>query len=373
MLKILITSVGSLVGYNILDVLENRRAGLQIIGTNSLAADSNIFRCDRAYLVPETRLNTNAFQNRLQEILGIENPDLVIPGRDDDLPVLAALRAQSPASAGRFLCGSEAAVDILRDKWRTFAFAHAHQLPFAATAVPDPSNGHKDVYQLAATHRYPLVVKPRCGFGSNGVYLVLSADQLGRALEREGIVVQQVLGSPETLERFQAHLQEKGLPLFYSLEDEKISLQTFVDPKGNLGPVFCTVHGMRSGYSHRIRKIEDDALAEIAQRFAAALSAAGWVGPLNIQGQRSSSGEFFAYELNGRFTGATSARYHLGFDELGDVIERWSGIRLDRPDPLPSGADLVSKYMTTRPIRGADLATLQAAGTWSRFETPNPE
>lgn len=43
MLKILITSVGSLVGQNILDSLEGRREGVRVIGVNSLAeAASNL-------------------------------------------------------------------------------------------------------------------------------------------------------------------------------------------------------------------------------------------------------------------------------------------------------------------------------------------
>ncbi len=91
MVKILITSAGSLVGYNILDVLEGRRQDLQIIGTNSIEADANIYRCDKAYLVPSTRHNKLDFSHALSEILDIEQPNLIIPGRDDDISVLAVL------------------------------------------------------------------------------------------------------------------------------------------------------------------------------------------------------------------------------------------------------------------------------------------
>ena len=57
-MKLLLSSVGSLVGQEILDVLEapgcSRRHLVEVIGTNSVAAAANNFRCDRCCLVPET-------------------------------------------------------------------------------------------------------------------------------------------------------------------------------------------------------------------------------------------------------------------------------------------------------------------------------
>jgi hypothetical protein len=41
------------------------------------------------------------------------------------------------------------------------------------------------------------------------------------------------------------------------------------------------------------------------------------------------TGELKAYEFNGRFTGATAARYFLGYDEIGFALEE-AGIELNR-------------------------------------------
>ena len=50
--------MGSLVGQNILDVLEyagaSRRSLVEVVGTNSLPDSPGNFRCDRSYLVPES-------------------------------------------------------------------------------------------------------------------------------------------------------------------------------------------------------------------------------------------------------------------------------------------------------------------------------
>jgi carbamoylphosphate synthase large subunit len=81
--SILITSVGSLVGLNILDSLEAMRTRLRVVGTNSEPKAPNNFRCDVAYLAPETA--DPAFIARLRTIIAHEKPDLVLAGRDADL------------------------------------------------------------------------------------------------------------------------------------------------------------------------------------------------------------------------------------------------------------------------------------------------
>jgi len=81
MTKIAITSVGSLVGQNILDALQGRRAGIEVVGINSAADAAGIFRCDRAYLAPPAA-DAEQFRARLASILLEERPHLVLPGRD---------------------------------------------------------------------------------------------------------------------------------------------------------------------------------------------------------------------------------------------------------------------------------------------------
>ena len=52
MTVLLILSVGSLVGTNILDAVEAFRPDLRVIGINSEAEALNNFRCDRVFLAP---------------------------------------------------------------------------------------------------------------------------------------------------------------------------------------------------------------------------------------------------------------------------------------------------------------------------------
>lgn len=372
MVKILITSVGSLVGYNILDVLEGRRQDLQIIGTNSIAAESNIYRCDKAYFVPSTRHKKADFTRRLLEILDVEQPSLIIPGRDDDLSVLATLRTHKPEFANSCLCGDEKSVEIMVDKWSTYKFASTHDLPFATSAIPNSSSENSEVKRLVAEYGFPLLVKPRDGFGSHGVFIISNEEQLRGALGIENIVIQQYLSNPKELERLYFRLQNEGIPLFFSLEEEKYSLQTFVHRDGTIGEIFCTLHKMVSGRSLKVGKITNGMLENIALRYAKAMASEGWFGPLNIQCQQQQSGEFIAYELNGRFTGATSARYHLGFDEVGNTLNTLLGLRLESNKLRVSESNQVSRYVTTLPIPDDAVVNFRDQGKWQPVLTIEP-
>ena len=48
---------------------------------------------------------------------------MVIPARDPDIGVLAALRSAWPELSGRMLVGPPEAATIFNDKWRTYTFA----------------------------------------------------------------------------------------------------------------------------------------------------------------------------------------------------------------------------------------------------------
>jgi carbamoyl-phosphate synthase large subunit len=364
MVKILITSVGSLVGYNILDVLEGRRQDLQIIGTNSIEADANIYRCDKAYLVPSTRHNKVDFLHALLEILDNEQPTLIIPGRDDDLRVLAELRTHKPEFANSCLCGDEKSVGNILDKWLTFKFASRHDLPFAVSAIPNSDSENLEVKQLVNEYGFPLLVKPRDGFGSHGVFVISNEDQLRYALGLEHMVIQQYLSNPKELERLYSKVQNEGIPLFFTLEADKYSLQTFVHRDGTVGEIFCTLHKMVSGRSLKVEKIINGTLEDIALKYAKAMAYEGWFGPINIQCQKQQSGEFRAYELNGRYTGATSARYHLGFDEVGIALNTLLGLRLESNKLRVSKSNQVTRYVTTQPIPDDTMVKFRDQGKW---------
>jgi carbamoyl-phosphate synthase large subunit len=78
------------------------------------------------------------------------------------------------------------------DKESSWQFSSRHGLPYAPTigTQGDPAS----IAGFAAAQGFPLVAKPRQGFASLGVFLVLDAAQLERIVGRRDYVLQRYLG-----------------------------------------------------------------------------------------------------------------------------------------------------------------------------------
>lgn len=357
-MKILITSVGSLVAQNILDSLEGRRAGMRIIGVNSVAATPNNFRCDVAYLAPAAS-ETHACRQRLEAIIRAEQPDVVLPGRDDDVLLLAALRDEIPAFRPIIPCGPAALARIIGDKFLSYRFALDHGLPFAATAMGDADALHS----LVAEYGFPLIGKPRSGNGSRGVVVVFNADQLAAASRLDAYLFQEYLDPGDEVMRM-AQGWCDGVPLFLAPRYSQYACQCLISPAGKIEAMLCTEVVMVIGRAERSAVIGDPDISVTVAAYAEAFAAIGWVGPLNLQGRRDRAGKFKVYELNGRFTGATTARLHHGFDEVGRLLQQFTGRALP-PSAHLGGADrIVFKSLVEFALAPRDVAELARAGVW---------
>jgi carbamoylphosphate synthase large subunit len=363
-IRLLILSVGSLLGQNILDALDPRRRHVRVIGANSESDNPRPFRCDVAYLVPAIS-NESGLQDRILDIVSRENPDLILPGRDDDVVFLSKLREKHLPLAGRIPCGSQEAARILRDKALSFRFARRNDLPFADTFVPDPAVSSEEAGEWLRRHRFPLLAKPLQGFGSRGIKLVLTRDHFNRILQAGGYVVQEWLGAPPPLND---HLRELdlGYPLFLCLPEEaQYAGQTVIAPDGRVLDVFCSVNTMVLGRCERSQAVGDPGLIDVTKAYAEAMARAGWRGSFNVQLKRQPDGAYKAHEMNGRMTGSTSARRWLGYDEIRMLVREFVGIDLG-PAKDESGpfASCVARSLTDYPVFAKHVETLRRNGVW---------
>lgn len=364
MVKILITSVGSLVGQNILDSLQDRRADVEIVGVNSLASAAGNFRCDRCYLAPPAT-SFDAYQERLHSILRQELPDLVLPGRDDDVVVLAAIKEAVPSLCAAIPVGPLSIANVFDDKWASHGFAIGHGLPYVDTALAEdlPS-----VRQIVSRHGFPLIAKPRRGNGSRGTRVVFDDTQCAAARKLDGYVLQHyVQPEPEVMRSQQG--DGAGVPLFHAPVLQQIVSQAVIGFDGQVRGVFCTFIDLVMGRAERIVWLDDAEVMEITHRYAEAVAAAGWVGALNVQGRRDKGGAFLVYELNGRVSGGTMARLLLGFDEVGMLVESFTGRTIPPSSKGIGTHGIVTKSLADFTAEPNAIADLQDLGKWQRAQS----
>jgi hypothetical protein len=118
------------------------------------------------------------------------------------------------------------------------------------------------------------------------------------------------------------------------------------------------------GRCERSEVIINPEMEGIVRRYAEAMSDIGWRGPFNIQGRMSDRG-FVAVEMNGRFSGSTSARGWMGHDEIRELYLAFRGIDIGPNPDRPTGHEgLVLRVLSDRHIRYMDIATLNQSGYW---------
>lgn len=361
--KILITSVGSLVGQNVLDSLNNRRQNILIIGTNSIAEAANNFRCDKTYLVAAAA-NTDKFISDLETVIKMEKPNLVIPGRDDDVVILAQLREKMPEFSNCFLAGTVQFAEAMDDKVLSYQFARKYNLPFAPTIESGKKDSEFEALKMLDKFGFPLIAKPSKGNGSRGIWVVLENNQLKKVLAEPGFSIQ-----PFFRKKQEAALSldtTYGLPFFWEIQETSLfAAQAIITKDGQIDEIFTFVSKMVGGKCERMDICENEEFKNIVSQFADAAVKEGWKGPFNIQLKEDYMHGFHVIEMNGRFSGGTSARYYLGFDEVGRIINDWVGENTIPTNNLPVGNKVVTKILADYAINEENVNTLIREKVWT--------
>jgi len=355
-IKLLIVSVGSLVGQNILDALEfsecNRRNLVHIIGTNSLALTANNFRCDECYLVPPTA--SDEYPEKMRDIIKKTDPDLILSARDAGTVTLKKLKLEEGTLPGKFPYGSLKSVNIALDKWECYLFCKKHQLPFAETIIKKYPGLNDDLKEYVEKTGYPLIAKPVKGFASKGVFFVRNWDEALQFYEQSEYILQEYLGKAEDVESYLSFL-DGPKPLF--TETPNISHHTChipISPDGKIGEIFVLRNHHNFGAVTKLQRVHHPELVRLATRFAEAFISEGGFGPLSVQFRPDKDGNQKAQEMNLRTTGSTYPRLMMGQDEIGTIV-KWMLPHVDFP-----------MYKRLKP--GYDAVILKSLYSYQLFE-----
>lgn len=365
-IRLLLLSGANLVGQNILAALSGIRSRVHLTAINSVAAEPTLFNFDEVFLSRGLSEEPDLFEHLFQDVLESNAPDLVIPCRDDDVSFLARMRESRPERSARFLCGSAATATAMLDKEMSWNFSRLHGLPFVETISAEASP--ESITCFAQEHGFPLIAKPRQGFASRGVFLVLDHEQLSQIVGTSGYILQKFLGDATAIRNYAKSVATRGIPLFHTFEPIKLSIQSLIAPDGRVAGMISTRNTMRQGRSDKVTLADDPEVTRLGELCAKVFSEQGWRGPLNIQCQRDLSGELCIYEYNGRFTGATSARYLLGFDEVGLAIETFCGATLNRLPAAgrPASPTEIVRLPISRAFDREDVDVLLRSGYWCK-------
>lgn len=324
---LLLVSVGSFVGQNLLEIISHNRKAFKLIGTNSLDDFSSRSVLDKFELSPLTV--SDEFPEFLKKIILDVRPDWIIPCRDEESLILAKLAQQNSFIQGRTSLVEPFLAESFLDKFKSFELSQKIGLPFAESCLAEGA------HDLVSKVGFPLIAKPKKGFASLGVKVIFSQDQLEFVKSNsDNMIFQEFLGEEfwEKTDSFQ--FNQQGFPLHFSFEEDKYSIQLHAASTLAKSSFFLGKHRMKNGISYEVSEVKDSELANIALKALEKLIPLGLRGPLNLQLQKNKKGVFKIFEYNSRYTGASSARYYLGFNEL-DLLLSERVDNLDFPKVKP--------------------------------------
>lgn len=251
-----------------------------------------LYLADDHYLVPAS--NSPGFLAHLLDLCDRQQVKLLVPTRDEELPLFAAHAQEFAAVGTHVMVSSPATISLCQDKKQFISFCQANGF-----AVPKV---HAD---LTTDLVFPVFVKPRFGKGGAHATRVDSPEELAYALcTVPEPIVQEFIWAPEYT-----------IDLFCDFAGQVLS----VVPRERISVV--------GGESYVGKTVRNTALIDAASRLAISL---GLLGHNTIQCFLAGDAVRFI-EVNPRFGGGA----HLGF--AAGVLTPLLLVKLLKGEPIEPG------------------------------------
>lgn len=180
--NVLVTAVGGIVGEGIVKSLrfanmdENSPVKYKIIGVDMNDQAAGLYRCDSGKLIPPA--SSVDYLESIMQIVYENEIRAIYVGSDIELAKLAHAKLDIESNSNALVISNPLEViDTARDKWKTFQFLEKNNLPRAMSCLPEEKE------RFVETYGFPLVVKPREGYGSLHFYIVHSSGEMQYALD----------------------------------------------------------------------------------------------------------------------------------------------------------------------------------------------
>ena len=291
MINILVTGVGGGVGQGIVKSLRMiKDLDIRLIVADMSPLASGLYSGDFIHMVPSA--NSSQYMIEIEKICNIYNIDYYFPGTDVELISCAKMSDYFKKNLDVDIFVSPLhVIEIADDKLKTSNFLKANGYAFPETLLPSQVCWDTIVF--------PVIVKPRVGCRSIGVYKTFSVDEAKIAIDSlTGPIVQEYLDGDE-----------------YTC--------TVAVCSGVVSDVLCLKRDLRAGDTFRAFPIKSELIENYVRSIAIDI---GLEGSCNFQLRLNSNGMPVIFEINSRFSGTTPFCSLLGFNPVEFCLKSKLGL-----------------------------------------------
>ena len=254
---------------------------------------------DGSFVVP-----SSCSRDYIQCLLSIclENDiGLVFSLHDWDVPYIVKSRLLFEENDIRIVCASLDFLRICLDKYLTKSFATSLNILYPRTYL-SIADALRDIDNQKLA--FPLIVKPRAGFGSNGVFTVDDIYHLQHYFNALSIDLRNSPSSP---------LSIPSVPLIQEfIKGDEYGIDIANDLSGSyLSSCVKRKLSMRSGESDVVQCVHDSKLEDIARLISLS---SRHLGLLDVDIMVDEQRNFYLLEMNPRFGGGYPFSYFSGLD-----------------------------------------------------------
>lgn len=297
MKTILVSGASGIVGYGILRCLKD--SGYRLVGTTIYQSSPAECFSDIVEIVPRT--TENEYYPALIDIIKKYNVDMIIPGIEADMSSWNRHRDILEASGAVVLLNSQELVDLCLDKWMFY-----QELTKCDITCSIPSSICADFEQF----KTPFILKPRCGFGSQGVIKVDSEEMFAQYQNQIGnrLMMQKYIGSADA---------EYTVSAFFDIHSKARAL---IMMKRVLS---------KDGFTEQAEIVDFGKIEPIILKLADYFHP---VGPTNFQ-FRQEADNWKLLEINPRISSSVSIKKAFGYNECQMAIDYFlDGKEIDQPE-----------------------------------------
>lgn len=291
-MKILITAIGKRV-----QLIKHLKKTNYIVGVDAGDLSPAKYFVDAFIKVPF--YDDKDYINVLLDICVNEKIDMLIPLYEKEFLVLDENRNKFEEIGTLLLLSNKQVLEICNDKWDTYNFFVENDINTPKTYL---LNEIKD--NLMMNINYPVILKPRCGMGSRGIFYVNDNEELlNYFLKLKDYIVQEIIEGTEFT-----------VDVLCDLDGQIISIV----PRQRLE--------VRAGEVSKSKSVKDSRLIDAAEDLVKKLNSyqnGKAIGPMNVQCIVSNVGEIKFIEINPRFGGGVPLTFESGVDYgkiLNDMV-----------------------------------------------------